>query len=227
MSKYQNEIKELIDMQPTTMSKYQIDNFVINEKMTDYKILKQILLELGTRYNAYEDILIDYEILELEIKKSEEEYNKIKTDITKKIKKLEIQKQKNNLKRMKKTIKNHEYEIAIFEENYKKIKDNYESPKLLLQDETGEEIYWVNKFIKEAQIDIMTNGRIGKGVLDAILMLPERLQEIIVNNAVAQAANSNSYIGFNEAEIIESIKSSKKVSLMLNTLIGEKKDEVD
>ena len=32
------ELEELIKKQPTTMSKYQIDNFVINEKMTDYKI---------------------------------------------------------------------------------------------------------------------------------------------------------------------------------------------
>jgi len=220
------EIEELIAYQPTTMSKYQIDNFVINEKMTDYKMLKQILLELGTRYTGYDDIKIDLQIEELELKimiNQSTEIDGLEGDIFS----LKIQKKKNLIKGLKKTIRNHEYELKILEDNFKKLKLLHDNPKELLDDETGEEIYWVNKFIKEAQIDIMTGGRIGKGVLDAIMMLPENLQNVIVQNAITQASNSNGFIGSTEAGIIDKIKESKEVSLMLNTIIGEKIDDKD
>jgi len=218
------EIEKLISNQPTTMSKYQIDNFVINEKMTDYKILKQILLELGTRYTGYDDIKIDYQIENLELEILEKEIEEYPEGPNKKIAELKLQKKRNLIKGLEKTIKNHEYEIKILEDNFKKIKANYENPQDLLDDETGEEIYWVNKFIKEAQIDIMTTGRIGKGVLDAIMMLPDKLQEIIIQQAINQSTNSNCYISMNEDTIIEKIKENKKTSLMLNTLVGEKRE---
>ena len=218
------EIEKLIEKQPTTMSKYQIDNFVINEKMTDFKILKQILLELGTRYRAYDDLKIDIEIEELEIEGLEEQAKSLHGR-EQKILNLQIKKRKNNLAAFYKTKSNHEYEISIMEENYKVLKERAdETPDEILNDDTGEEIYWVNKFIKEAQVDIMTNGRIGKGVLDAIFMLPGHLQEVIINNSIQQAANSNGFISHNENSIIESIKGEQKVSLMLNTIIGEKTD---
>jgi len=215
------EIESLISTQPTTMSKYQIDNFVVNEKMTDYKILKQILLELGTRYTAYDEIKLDIQIEKLELKIMEDELETL-TNHHRQIQELKIKKKKNQIDNFNKTIRNHEYELKVFEDNYNTLKQRIPNTKELLDDETGEEIYWVNKFIKEAQIDIMTGGRIGKGVLDAIMMLPEQLQEIIVKNAITQANNSNGYISSSENNIINQIKESKEVSLMLNTLVGQK-----
>jgi len=125
---------------------------------------------------------------------------------------------------MEKTYNNHLYEISIFEDNYKKIKEVYENPKTLLDDPNGEEIYWVNKFIKEAQIDIMTSGRIGKGILDAIMTLPEKLQEVIITQSVLQANNSNGYISLVENDINKKISEDKSVKLMLNTMVGVKKE---
>ncbi len=218
------EIESLIAYQPTTMSKYQIDNFVINEKMTDYKILKQILLELGTRYTGYDDIIIDLQIEELELKILENALTNI-DGLENDIASLKILKKKNTIKGLKKTITNHEYELKVLEDNFEKIKLRNPNPKEVLDDETGEEIYWVNKFIKEAQIDIMTGGRIGKGVLDAIMMLPEQLQEVIVQNAISQASNSNGFISSTENNVIEQIKEDKKVSLMLNTIVGQKVED--
>ena len=138
---------------------------------------------------------------------------------------LEMQKQENKIKVFKKTLRNNVYEIGIMEENYKKLKSVHDNPQALLDDETGEEIYWVNKFIKEAQIDIMTGGRIGKGVLDAIMALPENLQQVIITNAISQAANNNGYISSTENDVIAKIKDSKKVQLMLSTVVGEKIEE--
>lgn len=225
MSELKDEILTLIDEQPTTMSKYQIDNFVINEKMTDYKILKQILLELGSRYTSYDNLLIDIEIAELEYDILESELDPNNSSKEEKIKQLQLKKKKNDLNALNKTRKNHEYEIEILEENFKKLKDRIKiDPKNLLEDETGEEIYWANKFIKEAQIDIMTTGRIGKGVLDAIFMLPSNLQEVIINNAITQATNNNGFIATKESDIINIIKEDKQVSLMLNSVLSKKEE---
>jgi hypothetical protein len=215
------EIEDLIFSQPTTMSKYQIDNFVINEKMTDYKILKQILLELGTRYIGYDEIKIDIQIADLELKQMQLDLENL-SGIPYKIAVLNIKKKEATILGLERTIRNHEYELKILEDNYVKLKSRNDDIQSILEDETGEEIYWVNKFIKEAQIDIMTTGRIGKGVLDAIMMLPEQLQTVIVQNAITQASNSNGFIGSIENKIIEDIKTEKEVSLMLNTLVGQK-----
>lgn len=215
------EIESLIYSQPTTMSKYQIDNFVINEKMTDHKILKQILLELGTRYTGYDEIKIDVQIADLELQQMRLDLKAL-SDIPYKIAELNIKKKEAIILGLERTIRNHEYELKILEDNYVKLKSRNQDTKGILEDETGEEIYWVNKFIKEAQIDIMTGGRIGKGVLDAIMMLPEQLQEVIVQNAIIQASNSNGFISATENKIIEGIKEEKEVSLMLNTLVGQK-----
>jgi len=75
-SNIRDEIESLIKQQPTTMSKYQIDNFVISDKMTNYKILKQILLELGTRYVGFEELKLNLEIEKLECEKMEEDLKK-------------------------------------------------------------------------------------------------------------------------------------------------------
>jgi len=218
-----NEIEKLIKKQSTTMSKYQIDNFVINDKMTSYKILKQILLELGTRYSGLEDLELDIESADLELELLESEL----TDITKdsieyKLKKIEIKKQLKAIKTLSKTLSNYMYEIKILEDNFAKIKE-IGDPETILNDEKGEEIYWVNKFVKEAQIDIMTSGRIGKGILDAILMLDEKLQKTIIDNAISQATLSNLYLSSVENEVISNIKEINKPSLMLNQLVEETK----
>lgn len=227
VSEIRAEIEQLIFKQPTTMSKYQITNFVLNDKMTDYKILKQILLELGTRYTTMDELEIDIKIEKLKLKQMYEIKGNMPKGISRDIHDLEMQKQENKIKAFEKTLRNNIYEIEIMEENFLKIKARYANPQSLLDDETGEEIYWINKFIKEAQIDIMTSGRIGKGVLDAIMSLPENLQQVVINNAIMQAANNNGYISGTENDIISKIKENKEVKLMLNTVIGEKIKEKD
>ena len=222
VSETRAEIETLIFNQPTTMSKYQIDNFVISDKMTDYKILKQILLELGTRYVGYDELQLDLKIEELNLQFMQETKGNMHKGIKRDIHDLEMQKQENKIKAFKKTLRNNEYEIALMEANYAKVKAVHEIPQALLDDETGEEIYWVNKFIKEAQIDIMTSGRIGKGVLDAIMTLPENLQQIIITQSIAQAANNNAVVSSIENEVIKDIKDKKQIKLMLNTIVGEK-----
>lgn len=227
VSETRGEIEKLIFDQPTTMSKYQIDNFVISDKMTDYKILKQILLELGTRYVGLDEMEIDIKIEKLTLKQMQETKGNMHKGIARDIHDLEMQKQENKIKQFEKSLRNTKYEIGIMEANYSKIKAVHENPQALLDDETGEEIYWVNKFIKEAQIDIMTGGRIGKGVLDAIMSLPEHLQQVIITQSISQAANNNGFISAAENTVIEKIKEKKEVQLMLNTIVGAKVEDLE
>ena len=65
----------------------------------------------------------------------------------------------------------------------------------------------------------MTTGRVGKGVLDAIMSLPNEHQQFIINHAVSQATNSNVYISGVEDLILKEIRDEKKGKLMLDTLI--------
>jgi len=199
------QVKDLIEKIPSTMSQYQIENFVVQDKITDFRMLKQLLLELSVRYSNKENYELDLEEKEVELEKLKEELN-------------------NLFKRYDRKLK----EIEIFENKFKEISKNYDDLETFLMDQKNEEIYWINKFIKEAQIDIMTTGRIGKGLLDAILMLPEKTQLTIIHNAIDQAMKSNLYLEQVEQETIkkaeqELLSGNEVRKLLLNNVLGEKR----
>lgn len=221
-----NEIKELISTQTTCMSEYQINHFVIGEKMTNYRILKQLLMELDTRYTNYETMKLDEEIEQLELEEMEEEYLKMEEGTSKKIYKLNIEKKKLVAQSIKKTFENYIYEISILENNMQKLKAELGDLNQVLNDDTGEEIYWVNKFIKEAQIDIMVSGRLGKGVLDAIMTLPEHLQQVIVHTAITQSTRANTYMTAVEYNVHDTLKEADSdLKLSLATVVGQRASE--
>ena len=218
MSELNHEIKALIDIHHTSMTQYQIDHFVVGEKMTPYRILRQILMELETRYVNLELTKKDQKIEIIKIKQLKSTLDSLE-GFDKEIQELEIEKKELELNSISKTIFNTEYEINVLENQYKKLKEQYPDMKSVLTDPDGEEEYWINKFIKEAQVDIMTTGRVGKGVLDAIMSLPNEHQQFIINHAVSQATNSNVYISGVEDLILKEIRDEKKGKLMLDTLI--------
>ena len=218
MSELNHEIKALIDIHHTSMTQYQIDHFVVGEKMTPYRILRQILMELETRYVNLELTKKDQKIEIIKIKQLKSTLDTLE-GFDKEIQELEIEKKELELNSISKTIFNTEYEINVLENQYKKLKEQYPDMKSVLTDPDGEEEYWINKFIKEAQVDIMTTGRVGKGVLDAIMSLPNEHQQFIINHAVSQATNSNVYISGIEDLILKEIRDEKKGKLMLDTLI--------
>lgn len=218
MTELNKEIKNLIDIHHTSMTQYQIDHFVVGEKMTPYRILRQILMELETRYVNLELTKKDQKIEIIKIKQLKSILDSLE-GFDKEIQELEIEKKELELNSISKTIFNTEYEINVLENQYKKLKEQYPDMKSVLTDPDGEEEYWINKFIKEAQVDIMTTGRVGKGVLDAIMSLPNEHQQFIINHAVSQATNSNVYISGVEDLILKEIRDEKKGKLMLDTLI--------
>lgn len=218
-SKNKSEIVDLISQHHTSMSQYQIDNFVVGEKMTPYRILKQILLELETRYKNQKLFETDCKIELLEIQQLKNKLSVIDDKIEKEILELKIQRRELELVALEKNKSNIDYEIEVLENQYNILKEKNENMLDVLNDESGEEEYWINKFIKEAQVDIMTTGRVGKGVLDAIMSLPTEIQNLIIQNAVGQATNSNTYISAVEDHYIQQIREDKQSKLMLDTLV--------
>ena len=214
-----SEIEQLISQHQTSMSQYQIDHFVVGEKMTPYRILKQILLELESRYKNLKLLTTDFKIESLEIKKLKRDLESITDEIDKEIAELKIYRREVDSSVIQKNISNMEYEIGVLEKQYNVLKERFGDMTKSLHDESGEEEYWINKFIKEAQVDIMTTGRIGKGVLDAIMTLPNELQGLIIQNSVGQATNSNAYISAVEDMHLKQINESKQGKLMLDTLV--------
>lgn len=219
-----NEIEDLISKHHTSMSQYQIDHFVVGEKLTPHRILRQILLELETRYKNLKLYQTDIKIEELEVKLLEQEVLTC-NGIDKEIKELKIFRRNVEIDALKKNVTNMEYEIGVLEKEFSVLKEKCGDMEQLLLDENGEEEYWINKFIKEAQVDIMTTGRIGKGVLDAIMSMPQEHQNLIVQNAVSHAASSNVYISQIEQASLKGLREDS-TKLMLDTLVV-KSDEED
>ena len=206
------------------MSQYQIDHFVVGEKLTPHRILRQILLELETRYKNHKLYQTDIKIEELEIKLLQQNIS-VCNGIDREIQELKISRREIDLSALRKNVMNMEYEINVLEKEYAVLKEKCGNMEELMLDGNGEEEYWINKFIKEAQVDIMTTGRIGKGVLDAIMSMPQEHQNLIVQNAVSHAVSSNLYIAAIEEHTVSGMKPESQ-KLMLDTLLI-KSDEDD
>jgi len=179
-------VKELIDISRLNMSDFQIKNFIINDQITDYKKIKQCLLELRTRYEQFEDLMEDIELKKIDIEELEEQIENEENKFEIKRNKIKLKREKRKLNALNQSLNNLTNEIKSFEkivETYinefgiDKIKD------MLVNQEEYEPDYWKNKFIRSATFNLISSGRITDSLLEAISNLNENEQAEILSKA--------------------------------------------
>lgn len=163
------------------MSDFQSRYFVVNSQVTNYRRVRQALLEIETRIAAKKQI----------------ERSRRKTEVQKLILERDYVNEPDILKKelIKVDIEQCDYDLSVYDKKYRVCLQELEKFAQIVKDivpdieslekykehnEVEERNYWIARMAKQATMDLMTVGRIGSGNLDSIAMMPiEDQQETI------------------------------------------------
>lgn len=177
-----NEIYSMVESHGSWgMSDFQSRYFVVNSQVTNYRRVRQALLEIETRIAAKKQI----------------ERSRRKTEVQKLILQRDLAAEQDELKRelIIIDIEQCDYDLSVYDKKYRVCLQELEKFAQIVKDivpdvetlntykehnEVEERNYWIARMAKQATMDLMTIGRIGSGNLDSIAMMPlEDQQETI------------------------------------------------
>jgi hypothetical protein len=170
-----NDIIKFVDENENSlgMSDFQSRYFVVNSQVTDYRRVRQALIEIDTRIGSQKQIerqrrkrMIEKQILERDIANEPDELKKqlIQVDIDQAEWDIHMYDKKEVM------VQN---ELNNFVNMVKAVVPNLEALQQFgTHNEQLEREYWVTRMAKQAAMDLNTIGRISQGNLDSILMMP-------------------------------------------------------
>lgn len=217
-----------------SMSDFQSRYFVVNSQVTDYRRVRQALLEIETRIAAKKQIVRDSKRSEVKLKIKERELVNQADDLEKELILLDIDQL--------------QYDISVYAKKLRVVEEEInEFVKLVLElvpsvadletyKEHNEELereYWIYRMAKQASVDMVTTGRIGAGNLDSIAMMAPQDQAITIGSALLNSKNLTAGITKIEDAINTNsgLLSSNFAGLFgekdLIALISDKKEKTD
>ena len=178
-----------------SMSDFQSRYFVVNSQVTDYRRVRQALLEIETRIAAKKQILRDTK----------------RTEIEKQIKLRDLELETRALEReiILLDIDQLEYDLSVYEKKIRVVREELdEFAKLVMEivptvaeletyrdhNEELEREYWIHRMGKQATVDMVTTGRIGAGNLDSIAMMSPEDQALTIGTALLNSKKLTSGI---------------------------------
>lgn len=188
------------------MSDFQSRYFVINSQVTDYKRVKQAILEIETRIAAKKQMERNIKKCHIEIKMKQRDLVYEKDELAKELILLEIDQLEYDLSVYDKKLKVCLDELDVF---CKIVKDIVSTPeeleKFAKNDEEQEKIYWVTRLAKQAALDLFATGRIGQGNLDSIAMMSIEEQQKTITTALKYNGILNKGVSALERTALEEI----------------------
>ena len=208
-----------------SMSDFQSRYFVVNSQVTDYRRVRQALLEIETRIAAKKQI----------------ERNVRKTKVQMKIHERDLANETDELKKelIHVDIDQCLYDLSVYDKKYKVCLEELETfanivreivpdsatlETYKLHNEEEETKYWIARMAKQAAMDLITTGRIGQGNLDSIAMMPLDVQKETIKGALKYNGLLNRGIGMLEKDAMAELASSTSVGLeYVESLISDTK----
>lgn len=155
------------------MSDFQSRYFVVNSQVTNYRRVRQALIELDTRIGMKKQIERNRQTRIIEKKILERDILNESDDLKQELLKVELQQAEWDIHMYDKKERMCQNEISLFTQM---IRDAVPSMEALQEyknhNELEEKNYWVTRMAKQAAMDLNTIGRISQGNMDSILMMP-------------------------------------------------------
>jgi hypothetical protein len=169
-----DDVFELVESHGSwAMSDFQSRYFVVNSQVTNYRRVRQALLEIETRIAAKKQIERNVKKTEIQKKIYERSYANETDVLQKELILIDIDQCNYDLSVYAKKYKVCLEELENFCNIVKDIVPDVESlEKYKDHNEIEERNYWIARMAKQATMDLMTIGRIGQGNLDSIAMMP-------------------------------------------------------
>lgn len=174
------------------MSRFQMQNFVINDSITPYRKLRQALMELKARAEVLTNGEFDLQENQLKLKKAQQEAAAL-TGIDREIKEVEVRRLEYIINRTS-TVRLQQTQEAEFfmgvaselvEEfgGVERAKEVLGDPEVQYREETE---YWTRRLGRGVFSDLINYGTISKGLVESISNLPMEIQQDIVRVALSQ-----------------------------------------
>ena len=188
-----------------SMSDFQSRYFVVNSQDTDYRKVRQALLEIETRIAARKQIDRDNKRTEINLKIKQRDLQSETRELEKELVLIDIDQLEYDLSVYKSKVRVVAEEIEEFSKLVLEIVSSVEELETYKQhNEELEREYWIHRMAKQAGVDMVTTGRIGAGNLDSIAMMSPEDQALTIGsalisskkltagiNAIEEAVNSN------------------------------------
>lgn len=159
------------------MTEYQCQQFVANSQLTPYKMVRQALLEIETRYHAYTEIRNSLRKNEIYRKKLIRQIEATQDELDRELLQIDLEKMDYDITIYQRKFAQSEGEMKAFIDVVKKYaKDDEELKPYLELNEEEEKKYWIARMGKQAALDIIAFGRVGSGNMDSIAMMPQEDQ---------------------------------------------------
>lgn len=217
-----------------SMSDFQSRYFVVNSQVTDYRRVRQALLEIETRIAAKKQIIRDTKRSEVKLKIKEKELVAQTDDLEKELILLDIDQLQYDISVYDKKLRIVEEELDEFAKLVVEIVPTIEELETYKEhnDELERE-YWISRMAKQASVDMITTGRIGAGNLDSIAMMASQDQVLTIGSALLNSKKLTA--GINKIEqaldtntsLLESSFSGLFEKSDFVKLLSEKKEKTD
>lgn len=177
------------------MTPFQMRNFVINDFITAYRKLRQLVVEIKARVENKISIMFEIEELQIKI----DRLNKIKpSDIFQsRLEDVERRRYEWQLRQKQTLITQIDFELTTFANVLNTLVEEQGGLDTLLTNlqsdefhEKEESQYWIEKMASSAYSDFINYGTISKGVIDTIKLLPQESQHIVIEKALEKQYNT-------------------------------------
>ena len=190
-----------------SMSDFQSRYFVVNSQVTDYRRVRQALLELETRVAAQKQIIRDRKRSQVQKQIKERDLAAEDRELEKQLILLDIDQLQYDISVYDKKLRVVEEELDTFAKLVQEIVPNIEElEKYKEHNEVLERDYWINRMAKQASVDLVTTGRVGPGNLDSIAMMAPEDQASTIGSALINSKKLTQGITMIENSIREDYK---------------------
>lgn len=195
------------------MSEFQSKYFVVNSQVTDYRRVRQALLEIETRIGGKKQIERNMRRTAVELQIKQEEYANEPHALKKELILVDIDQLQYDQSVYEKKLKIVNEEINNFCDIVKAIVPDMPSlEEYKQQNPELEREYWVARMAKQASMDLLTIGRISQGNMDSIVMMPLSDQEQTIKTALTYTASLN--------KAINAVDDKVKLEMQKNSTLG-------
>jgi hypothetical protein len=208
----ENEVLDFLTDYNSGMSNYQINNYVLRSQVTEYRQFKQILLELTSRKDSLDQMNIDYQRRILNIDKINDKLGKTEDSFEIRSLELDLLEEEKNLNYVLRRIKVQKDEYEFFLNQINSRFNSKEELSDYVNNPEEERKYWIARMGKQAAVDMISNGRITTGNMEAISMMSEEDQIHALKVAIQYSGLMNVGIAKLQQEMIPYLQQLEKNS---------------
>ena len=204
------DIYDLVENHGTfSQSEFQSRYFVVNSHVTNYRRIRQALLEIEARVQSKRQIERSVKREEAQLAIHQRDFDNETDKLKKNLIACDVDQSKYDLNVYQKRLRQTEQELETYAEIVKELVPDMDKLIEMNKENPEEERrYWIARMGKQAAMDLMTIGKIGQGNMDSIAMMSLEDQEQTVKVALKYNAVMNKGIANLEKRAIDELQLS-------------------